>query len=163
AVVELINSFDASYSFIGNEGPVFWFRSDLNAPRSSIIAIDTRKPSRDSWRVVVPEAKETLEGVSLVGDHFFASYLKDAHAQIRFFDLNGKLDREIALPGLGTAVGFAGKRKDAETFYAYTSFTTPTTIYRYDIKSGESKVYRQPKVDFNPADFESKQVFYTSK
>jgi prolyl oligopeptidase len=162
-VVELISAFDASYSFIGNDGPVFWFRSDLNAARGCVLAIDTRKPARDDWKVVVPEARETLEGVSLVGEHFIASYLKDAHSQIKVFDLGGKLVREMMLPGLGTAAGFGGKRKDAETFYAYTSFTAPTTIYRYDVKTGQSTLYRQPKVDFDPAKFETKQVFYNSK
>jgi prolyl oligopeptidase len=162
-VVELINSFDASYTFVGNDGATFWFRGDLNAPRGAILAIDTRRPDRSQWRVVVPEAKETLENVSLVGDHFIASYLKDARSRIKVFALDGKFVREIELPGLGTASGFNGKRKDAETFYAFTSFTSPTTIYRYDVKTGKSTLHRQPKVDFNPADYETKQVFYTSK
>jgi prolyl oligopeptidase len=162
-IVELINAFDASFSFIGNDGPTFWFRSDLDAPRGRLLAIDTRKPERAGWRELIPQAAETLESVGLVGDHFFASYLKDAHSQVKVFDLNGKLSREVSLPGLGTAIGFSGKRKDAETFYAYTSFTTPTRVYRYDIKSGKSALYREPKVDFNPDDYESKQVFITSK
>ncbi|MGH9837670.1 MAG: prolyl oligopeptidase family serine peptidase [Blastocatellia bacterium] len=162
-VVELINTFDAYYTFVGNDGPTFWFRSDLNAPRGNILAIDTRNPERGNWKVIVPEAKETLEGVSLTGDHFIASYLKDARSQIKVFDLAGKPVREVALPGLGTATGFGGKRKDTETCYAYTSFTSPTTIYRYDVKTGKSTLYRQPKVDFNPAEYEAKQVFYASK
>jgi prolyl oligopeptidase len=161
--VELIPELEAAYNFIGNDGPVFWFRTDLNAPRGRVIAIDTRDPGRANWKELVGQAPETLEGVNLVGDHFIASYLKDARAQIKLFDLNGKFVREVELPGIGTAVGFGGKRKDTETFYAFTSFTTPTTIYRYDLKTGKSEVYRQPKVDFNPADYETKQVFYKSK
>ncbi len=161
--VELINEFDAAYSFIGNDGPVFWFRTDLNAPRGRIIAIDTRSSDRANWKELVPQAAETLEGVNLVGDHFIASYLKDARTQIKLFDLSGKSAREIELPGIGTAVGFGGKRKDTETFYSFTSFTTPTTIYRYDVKTGKSAIYRQPKVDFNPGDYETRQVFYNSK
>src|SRR5262245_35600910 len=162
-VVELINEFEAAYTFIDNDGPLFWFRTDLNAPRGRIIAIDTSKPGRENWKEIVPQANETLENVSLVGDRFIASYLKDARAQIKLFDLDGKFVREVELPGIGTTSGFAGKRGDSETFYAFTSFTTPTTIYRYDLKSGKSILYRQPKVDFNPNDYETKQVFYTSK
>jgi prolyl oligopeptidase len=161
-VIELITELEAAYSFIGNEGPLFWFRTDLKAARGRIIAIDTSKPERENWKELVPQAEETLEKVSLVGDHFIASYLKDARTQIKLFDLNGKFVREVELPGIGTASGFAGKRRDNETFYAFTSFTTPTTIYRYDLKSGKSTLYRQPKVDFNPNDYETKQVFYTS-
>lgn len=162
-VIELINEFEAAYNFIGNDGPVFWFRTDQNAPRGRIIAIDTRKFEHGGWKELVPQAAETLEGVSLVGDHFIASYLKDARAQIKLFDLGGKFVREVKLPGIGAAAGFAGKRKDSETFYAFTSFTTPTTIYRYDVKTGKSEVYRQPKVDFDPNAYETKQVFYKSK
>jgi prolyl oligopeptidase len=162
-VVELINELEAAYNFIGNDGPLFWFRTDLNAPRGRIIAIDTRDPDRKHWKELVPQAPETLEGVSLVGDHFIASYLKDARTQIKLFDLNGKFAREIELPGIGTATGFSGKRKDTETFFAFTSFTTPTTIYRYDLKINKSTVYRRPEVDFNPGDYETRQVFYKSK
>ncbi len=162
-VVELINAFEAAYNFIGNDGQVFWFRTDLNAPRGRIIAIDTRSADRANWKEFVPQAAETLEGVGLVGDHFIASYLKDARAQIKLFGLGGKFVREIELPGIGTATGFGGKRKDTETFYAFTSFTTPTTIYRYDVKTGQSAVYRKPKVDFDPNNYETKQVFYKSK
>ncbi|MBI1762386.1 MAG: S9 family peptidase [Acidobacteria bacterium] len=162
-VVELIPNFEAAYNFIGNDGAVFYFRTDLNAPRGRVIAIDTAKPDKAAWRELVPQAAEALEGVSLIGDQFFASYLKDARTQIKLFDLQGKLIRELAMPGIGTATGFNGKRTDTETFYAFTSFTTPTTIYRYDLKTAQSTVYRQPKVDFNPADYETKQVFYASQ
>src|SRR5215475_8208814 len=162
-VTELIPELEAAYNFIDNDGPVFWFRTDLNAPRGRVVAIDTRNPGRANWKELVAQAPETLDGVSLVGDHFIASYLKDARAQIKLFDLNGKFVREVELPGIGAAVGFGGKRKDTETFYAFTSFTSPTTIYRYDVKTGKSDVYRKPKVDFDPANYETKQVFYNSK
>jgi prolyl oligopeptidase len=92
-----------------------------------------------------------------------ASYLKDAQSQIKVFDLNGKFVRNVGLPGIGSAGGFGGKRRDKETFYSFTSYTMPATIYRYDVAAGRSTVFRAPKVDINPADFESKQVFYTSK
>ena len=91
------------------------------------------------------------------------SYLKDAATVVRVFDLQGKHVRDVSLPGLGTVAGFEGKRRDQETFYCFTSFTTPPTIYRYDVASGESKLWRQPKLKFDPADYETTQVFYTSK
>lgn len=162
-VVELLPDLEAAYNFIGNDGAVFYFRTDLDAPRGRVIAIDTTKPDKAAWRELIPQAAEALEGVALIGDQFFASYLKDARTQIKLFDLQGQFLSEVALPGLGTAAGFNGKRSDTETFYAFTSFTTPTTIYRYDLKTAQSSVYRQPQVDFNPADYETRQVFYTSK
>ncbi|MBA3712669.1 MAG: S9 family peptidase [Pyrinomonadaceae bacterium] len=163
AIVKLLDDFDASYRFVDNDGPVFWFTTDLDAPRSKVIAIDTRKSERGNWKVVVPEAAETLEGVNVVGDMFVTSYLKDARAQVKTFRLDGRPVREVALPGIGTVTGFGGKRRDRETFYSFTGFTIPATIYRYDIASGRSTVFRQPKVDFNPQDYETKQVFYTSR
>ncbi len=162
-VVEVISEFEASYSFIDTDGSVFWFQTDLDAPRGRVIAIDTTKSARDQWQEIIPQADETLEGVGLLNNQFVADYLKDAHTQIKIFDLNGSFVREVALPGIGSAGGFGGKRYDTETFYSFTSFTTPATIYRYDMVSGESTVFRQPKVDFNPADYETKQVFYNSK
>ena len=161
--VELIGEFEHEYGFIDNDGPVFWFKTNKDAPRGRVVAIDTRRPAPEHWREVIPQAAETLEDVSLVGDHFFASYLKDAHAQVKVFDLAGRFVRDVTLPGLGSIDGFRGKRADRETFYAFTSYTTPTTIYRYDVATGRSDVFRQPKVDFDPADYETRQVFYASK
>ena len=162
-VVKLLDAFDASYGFIDNDGPVFWFQTNLNSPRSKVIAIDTRKPEVANWKTVIPEGKDALDGVNVVANQFIASYLKDAHSDIRLYDLTGKFLRNVDLPGLGTAGGFGGKRTDKETFYSYTSFTSPTTIYRYDLTQSKSTVYRQAKVDFDPSQFETKQVFYTSK
>lgn len=162
-VVELISDFEANYSFIDNEGTVFWFQTDLDTPRSRVIAIDTSNPSRDAWQEIIPQADETLEGVGLLNNQFVASYLKDAHTQIKIFDLNGSFVREVALPGIGSAGGFGGERDDTETFYSFTSFTTPATIYRYDMVTDQSSVFRQPQVDFNPDNYETKQVFYSSK
>ncbi|MBV9848076.1 MAG: S9 family peptidase [Armatimonadetes bacterium] len=162
-VVELFSDFDAAYGFIGNEGPVFWFVTDLKAPRRRVLAVDTRQPERENWREIIPQSEETLQGVSLVGDQFFASYLQDARAQVRTFSLGGALLGEVPLPGLGSVSGFGGKRRDAETFYSFTSFAVPPTIYRYDIPSATSTVFRQPLLVFDPADYEASQTFYTSK
>ena len=162
-VIELISEFEASYSFIDNDGTVFWFQTDLDAPRGRVIAIDTKNPARKQWQEIIPQAAETLEGVGLLNNQFVAEYLQDAHTQIKIFGLTGSFVREVTLPGIGSAGGFGGKREDTETFYSFTSFTTPATIYRYDMVSGESTIFRQPKVDFNPDNYETKQVFYSSK
>ncbi|MEZ2239408.1 prolyl oligopeptidase family protein [Microcoleus sp.] len=205
AVVELINEFEAEYNFIDNDGSVFWFKTDLNAPLGRVIAIDINNPPAPSlagdetppspplgkggidlspplgkggidlspplgkggiqggFTEIIPEAAETLGGIGILNNQFVTSYLKDAYTQIKIFNLDGSFVRQIALPGIGSAGGFGGKRHDTETFYAYTSFTTPNTIYSYNMLTDESKIYRQPKVDFNPDDYETKQVFYPSK
>ncbi|MFZ1220118.1 MAG: prolyl oligopeptidase family serine peptidase, partial [Chthoniobacterales bacterium] len=160
-VIELLNKQDAAYSFLGCDGTTFWFRTDLAAPRSRIVATDITKPTEIT--TVVPEAPETLEDVEVVGDRFIASYLKDAHSAVRLFGLAGKPEGEIKLPGLGTVSGFRGKRKDNETYYSFVSFTEPSTIYRYDLKSGQSTVLFRPKVDFKSEEFTTEQVFYSSK
>ena len=163
AVVKLLDDFDAAYSFVGNEGTRFWFQTDLQAPRGKVIEIDTANPARSNWTVVVPEGKETLQTTTLVNNRFILNYLKDAYTQVRIYSTAGKLLNTVAFPGIGSADGFGGKPGDKETFYSFTGFTTPTTIYRYDMTTGKSTIFRQPKVDFNPADYETKQVFYTSK
>ncbi|GAB2841822.1 prolyl oligopeptidase family serine peptidase [Pseudoduganella ginsengisoli] len=162
-VTGLMEAFDAAYDFIDNDGPVFYFRTDKNAPRSRIIAVDVRNPDPANWKEIVAEAPQTLVSATIVNHQLVADYLADAHSAVKVFDLNGKFVRDVELPGIGSVSGFGGKRSDKETFYSYTSFTTPATIYRYDMKTGKSTVYRQPKVDFDPSQFETRQVFYTSK
>jgi len=162
-VVELINTFSASYGVFGNDGSKFWLRTDLDAPRGRVVAIDIHQPSPKNWQEIIPQAPETLEGLSLINNQLVANYLQDAHTVIKIFDRSGKLVREVDLPGLGSAGGFGGKRDDRETFYTFTSFTCPNTIYHYDLVTGASTLYRSPQVDFQPDDYEIKQVFYQSK
>ena len=162
-VVKLLDDADAAYSFIDNDGPVFWIQTDLDAPRGRVIAIDTNHPERARWKTVIPQTADKLNGTSVVDNLFLLDYLKDARSEIRVHDLNGKFLRNVDLPGIGTAGGFGGKRRDKETFYAFTSFVSPTIVYRYDPESGKSSVFRQPKVDFDPNQFETKQIFYNSK
>ncbi|AFZ12093.1 prolyl oligopeptidase [Crinalium epipsammum PCC 9333] len=162
-VIELISDFEASYSFIDNDGSVFLFQTDLDAARGRAIAIDINNRQKENWREIIPQATETLESIGILNNQLLADYLKDARSQIKIFNLNGEFVREVTLPGIGSAGGFGGKRWDTETFYSFTSFTTPATIYRYDMTTGESTVFRQPQVDFNPEDYETKQVFYSSK
>lgn len=162
-VIELINKFESDFSLVDSDGSVLYFRTDLEAPRGRVIAIDTKKPARENWHEVIAQKPETLESVNIVNNLFVADYLKDARSQIKIFDINGKFVRDVELPGIGSVGGFSGKRTDTETFYSFTSFTAPGTIYRYDMITGKSKVFRQPQVDFKPNDYEVKQVFYTSK
>ncbi|MYN45692.1 prolyl oligopeptidase family serine peptidase [Pseudoduganella sp. FT93W] len=162
-VLALLEEFDAAYSFIGNDGPVFLFRTERDAPRGRVVAIDIRKPGVASWKQLVPESANTMVSASLVNNQLVIDYLSDAHSLVKVFDLKGKPLHDIELPGIGSAGGFGGKRGDSETFYSYTSFTTPTTIYRHDLKTNKSSVYRQPRVDFDPSAFEVRQEFYTSR
>ena len=162
-VVELIPDLEARYRFLGNDGPVFWLQTNNSAPKSRVIQIDTLNPDPAHWREIIPEAAETLEGVSLVGSKLIAEYLQDAATQVKVFALDGAFERTVDLPGIGSAGGFGGKRAQTETFYSFTSFTTPTSIYRYDVPTGTSTLYRQPQVAFTPSDYETSQVFYASK
>jgi prolyl oligopeptidase len=162
-VVKLLDDFDAAYTFIGNEGSRFWFQTDLQASRGKLIEIDTARPDRGNWKIVVPEGKETLLATTVVNHKFVLNYLKDAYTQVKIHDTNGKLLSEVTFPEIGSAEGFGGKPGDKETFYSFTGFTTPATIYRYDMTTGKSTIFRQPKVDFNPGSYETKQIFYNSK
>ncbi|HUS35479.1 MAG TPA: prolyl oligopeptidase family serine peptidase [Verrucomicrobiae bacterium] len=162
-VVELIPGLEANYNFVANDGGVFYLVTDLNAPRSKLISIDTANPAKSNWKTIIPESKDTLRGVNLMREKWFAHYMQDAKSAIRIFKKDGSHDRDVLLPGIGSVGGFGGKRDYKETFYAFTSFTRPTTIYRYDVETGESTVYKEPKVKFSPDDYETKQIFYNSK
>lgn len=158
--VELLPGFVARYRFVGNDGPRFWFFTDHEASRGRLVEIDVRKPKKHEE--VIPETQQVLRGVSVVGDRFLTHYLDNAASRIRVFRLDGEHERDIELPGLGSISGLSGKRSHRETFYAYTSFATPATIYRYDIGGGASSVFREPDVVFDPGAYETEQVFYAS-
>lgn len=162
-VVELISEFEASFNFIDHDGTRFWLTTDLDAPKGRVIAIDLDQPSRDRWQEIIPEGEDTLEGVGLFNDQFVVDYLSHAYSKIKLFDLGGQYQGEIALPGIGSTSGFNGKRSDRETFYSFTSFTTPPTLYRYNFSTKESTLFRKPAIALNPDDFVTTQVFYASK
>ncbi len=164
-VVELISDFKSSYGFIGNEGSLFWFQTDLNAPRGRVVAIDINQPIHppEDWSEITPQTSETLESIGILNNQFVANYLQDARTVIKIFTLEGSFVREVDLPSIGSAGGFGGKQQDTETFYTFTSFTTPNTIYHYDMVTGISTLYRRPEVDFQPDAYEISQVFYPSK
>jgi prolyl oligopeptidase len=159
-ITPIIDKLEADYSMVDNDGTTFFIRTDKDASRAKLMAYNIENKS---WREVIPETAETLNGVNFINNQFVANYLKDASTQIKIYDINGKFVRDVKLPDIGIAGGFSGKREDTDTFYTFSSFTTPPTIYRYDMKSGKSEVFRQAKVDFNSADYEVKRVFYTSK
>ncbi|MEL6814262.1 MAG: prolyl oligopeptidase family serine peptidase [Cyanobacteria bacterium J06598_3] len=162
-VVEIISEFEAYYSLIDNDGTTFWLQTDLEAPKGKVVAVDITNPAKSNWTTLIPEAEETLESVGVLNNQFVADYLKDAYTQIKIFDLSGAPVRDVALPGIGSAGGFSGKRTDTETFYSFTSFTVPSRIYRYDMTTGESTLFREPTVPFDPDAYETRQVFYPSK
>ncbi len=162
-VVELLAGFDAAYNFVGNQGGRFWFWTDLDAPNGRLVEIDIAKPARANWKTVIAEGSQALQSVTLVGDRFIGSYLEDAASQVKVFDLAGKSVGEVKAPTLGAMVGFEGKRGDTESFYAFTSFAQPATIYRYDVRTGQSSVFKQPKLAFDPAEYQTQRVFVTSK
>ncbi|QDZ41319.1 S9 family peptidase [Euhalothece natronophila Z-M001] len=162
-IKELISDFIGNFSFIEYEDSIFWFRTDYEAPKGRLIGIDINNPEPENWQEIVPESENTLEGVSLLNNQFILDYLQNARSRLQIHDLNGNYLQDITLPGIGSVGGFNGKREDTETFYAFTSFTTPTTIYRYNLETGESTLFRQPTVNFNPDNYETRQVFYRSK
>ncbi len=162
-VVELLSAFDAHYQFVGNDGGTFYVSSDLDAPRWRVWAIDTRAPQREHWREVIPQTASAIESVALVGDRFFCCYLDDAKTRVTLYDQGGQPLGDIPLPGIGSVFGFTGRRGDRETFYLFTSFAAPPVIFRYDIPAARSEVFRRPRLPFSPEDFETRQVFCTSR
>jgi len=162
-VIRLLDDFDASYAFVGNDGPVFYFLTDYGAPRKRVIAIDTRHPERGAWRQVVPQGEDVIESALLIHDTFVLNYLHDAHSRLRLFALDGRAGPEVLLPTLGTVSDISGERGDAEMFYAFTSFLYPTTIFRYDFARGTATVFKAPTIAFDPSAYETEQVFYHSK
>ena len=145
-----------------NDGTRLIIQTNLNAPNNRLVEVDFAKPTPDNWKDLIPETESVLS-TSTGGGKIFAEYLDDVKTVVKQYDMLGKLEREIELPGIGTAGGFGGKAYEQFDYYTFTSFTFPPTIYKYDIATGKSTVYERPKVDFNPEDYETKQVFYNSK
>ncbi|MFN6062729.1 MAG: prolyl oligopeptidase family serine peptidase [Bacteroidota bacterium] len=161
-IVNVIDNFEKEHQVVHSDGDWIFIYTTLNAPNGRLVKVKASNPAPENWTDVIAERKEPLS-ISTGGGYFFASYLKDAISLIEQVDLNGKVVRTISLPGKGTASGFSGKWKDPVLYFTFTSYTQPATIYSLDVKTGKSSIYKESKVDFNPADFESKQVFYQSK
>lgn len=162
-LITVVGNFEHNHNLVENDGNTLIIKTDLNAPNNRIVTVDFSKPTAENWKDIVPETENSMQGVSTGGKKMFVNYLKDASTFIKQFDYKGKPERDIELPGIGSAGGFGGRVDEKEVYYSFTSFTTPTSIYKFDIGSGTSTLYAQPKVDFKPADYETKQVFYTSK
>jgi prolyl oligopeptidase len=158
----LIRGFDNNWGFVGNRGATFYFVTDKGAPRQKIVSLNVLA-AKPTPRTIVAEDQATLKGATFVGGRIVADYLADAKSEVRVHALDGALVRTIELPGIGTAGGFEGKFEDPETFFAFTSFNRPTTIYRYDVRTGGESVWAAPRLAFNPDDYAVEQVFYASK
>jgi prolyl oligopeptidase len=161
-IIPVVNNFDNDHYVMANEGSKLYIHTNLNAPNNRIVVTDFAKATPENWKDLIPETESVLNA-STGGGKIFANYLVDVKTVVKQFDMNGKLERDVQLPGIGTAGGFGGKLEDKHLYYSFTSFTFPTTIFKYDIASGKSDLYEKPKVDFDPEAYETKQVFYTSK
>lgn len=162
-VIELLSAFDAEYLFLGNDGTRFYFRTDLDAPLGRVITINLSTPERPAFQELIPQSQDALDFANLTGDQFFVGYLHAAYSLVKVFTLAGALIRQVELPGIGSTGGFSGSRQVQDTFYLYTSFTNPGTIYHYNLETGQSAVFRQPALDLNPHNYVTEQVFYPSK
>jgi prolyl oligopeptidase len=164
-VVKLIDTWQAKYTLVGSDGPTLYFRTDLGAPRLRIVAVDTRKPQPEQWRTIVPEGPDVLEAATVVGGKIVVKTMHDAANRVLVYAKDGQALGEIPLPGsgLGSVGSLSGRVDEPELFYSFTSFTTPPTIFRHDLATGKSETFRSPKVAFDAALYETKQVFYKSK
>jgi prolyl oligopeptidase len=161
--VKLLPVGEAKYTPIDNIGSVAYFLTDLDAPKGRVITIDLAKADRANWTEVVPQGDDPISFVSMINNQLIVAYLKDAHHVLKIYDNNGRFDREIELPTIGSVFGLSGKRKDTEMFFSFTSYTYPTTQFRYDFKKKEVSIFRKPEIQFDPAGYETKQIFYQSK
>ena len=151
------------YGFVDEVDGKFLINTNDGAKNRRLVLVDPQNTDPSNWKTVIPEKEEVMSGISSAGGKLFVTYLKDVTSRVYVYDLNGKMEREVKLPSLGTAGGFGGWKDDKSVFYTFTSFTFPPTIYRYDIATGESIVFRKPEVKFNPEDYVTEQVFYPSK
>ncbi len=161
-IVTLIDNYENDNDVLDNKGSKIYLVTNYKAPNKRVVTFDLSNPAKENWKDCIAETENVLSP-NTGGGYIFASYMKDAVSFIKQYDYNGKLVRDIELPGVGTAGGFGGKEKETTLYFSFTNYVTPGTIYSFDPKSGKSAIYQQPKVDFNSADYESKQVFYTSK
>ena len=160
---KVCNGFDNKTSIVDFYNGHFYAITDINAPNYRLVTFKPDNYKQSAWKDLIPETKETLTGVSTGGGYLFADYLRNAQSEVVQFNYDGTKVRSIEFPAPGSAGGFSGKRDYKTLFYAFTSFTYPTTIFEYDVSSGESTIFNQPELKFNPDDFESKQVWYASK
>ena len=161
--IKIADGFKYEYNIIHNNGSLFYILTNDDAPRNRVVAVSLDKPGKENWVVIIPEKKEVLQEVHITGGKFVAVYMKDATSRANVIDLDGNLVHEMKLPGIGTLAGFESKAKEDQAFYAFTSFTFPSTIFSYNIKNNQSEVQYKPALDFDANKFVSEQLFFTSK
>ncbi len=161
-LVEILGHTDSDSNIIENVGSKLYIMTNLDAPNRRVVTVDASNPAPENWKDFIPETENVLSP-STGGGYFFANYMVDAVSKVLQYDYDGKLVREVKLPGVGSAGGFGSKKEEKELYYSFTNYVTPGSIYKYDIENGTSELYRKPSIDFNPEDYESKQVFYKSK
>ncbi len=161
-ITKVVGGFDTEQNVVASKGSKLFIYTNHEAPNYRLVEVDAKNPAKGNWKDVIPET-ENVMNISTAGDKLFASYLKDATSLVMQFDMEGKKEREIALPGIGTASGFSGKKADKELYFTFTSYVFPSTVFKYNIESGQSEIYKKSGVSFDPTKYESKQVFYPSK
>nr|WP_246114506.1 prolyl oligopeptidase family serine peptidase [Rubripirellula tenax] len=162
-VIPLITGFDADFVWAASIGDTHYFVTDHEAPKRRLIAVPAGEENRDAWKEVIAETSDVLESASLFGETFYASYLKDARGRVNRHTIDGSMIDELPLPGVGTVGGFTGRQSAEETFFSFTNYVTPTSIYRVDLKDGSVSLWRQPEVAFDVADYVTEQLFCVSK
>ena len=159
----LIDVLEARYDFIGSQGPVLWFLTNLDAPKGRVIAIDLRHRDHKHWKTLIPESDDRLKSAAAVGGRFVLNYLKDAHSDIRIHRLDGSLQEALRLPVVGNATGLEGRLAQKETYFSFETFSAPPAIFRLEPATGEFRIFRAPQLKFEPSEYESRQIFYRSK
>ncbi|TJZ52486.1 S9 family peptidase [Sphingobacterium olei] len=160
--VTVVGDMDKNHEIIDNDGSRLFIYTELDAPNGRVVTVDAANPQPENWQTLIAETEQSLSPTT-GGGKIFANYLKDATSLVKQYDRNGTLEREIELPGIGSAGGFSAKVKDKDLYYSFTNYVNPVTIYKYDIASGKSEIYKKSAINFDPSRYESKQVFYTSK
>lgn len=161
-IIPILDNFDSTTHIVDNKGDELYLLTNLNAANNRLVKTNFKNPKPNTWVDVIPETENVLS-ISTAGGYLFAHYMKDALDVVQQFNHSGKMIREIKLPGQGSASGFSGKKEEKEIYFSFSNYVTPGTIYSYQVDSGETKLYMQPDIKFDPEQFESKQVFYTSK
>lgn len=161
--VEVVDDFKNQYSLVGNDGSRIFFVTDLNAPRKRLVCLDVSDPDNARIGEIIPEKDATLTGARLINHQFVTLYLEHAVTQARIHDLSGELIREVEFPALGSAAGFEAAPTDKETYYSFSSFALPPSIYRYDMQTGQSRLVRRADVAFDPDAYQARQIFFTSR
>lgn len=162
-IEKFINKPDARYGFVDNLEDKFLVSTNFEAPNNKLVLIDPKNPAKENWEIIIPEGKDVMQAVSLVGGKLFVTYLKDANSKVSVYTTDGEYLYDVKLPGVGTVGGFGGKKDEFETFYTFTSFAYPPTIFKYDIKNNRSELFRKAAVKFDPTKYETKEIFYESK